>query len=221
MRIAIVGAGGHGRVAVDCFRAQYGEGHEIALFDDRWKEVGAVDDVPVMGPVEALFSAPEWDHVFVAVGENRARERIAEKLAGQGRRLLTIAHPRTTISPRATVGGGTIVVPGSVVNAGARVGRCVIVNTLSSVGHDCVVEDYGQIAPGVNLGGGAVIEHGAFLGIGAKVVPLARIGAWTIVGAGSVVLGDLPPRSFCYGTPARVVRPLTVEELPHDVAPSA
>jgi acetyltransferase EpsM len=216
MRIAIVGAGGHGRVALDCLRVRSGDDFDLALFDDRWAEVREVDGVAVLGPLEMLFEAPEWGFVFVAVGDNATRQRIAEDLARRGRRLVTIVHPHTAISPRATIGEGTIAVAGSVVNAGARVGRCVILNTLSSVGHDCVVEDYAQIAPGVNLGGGAVIERGAFLGIGAKVVPLARIGAWSIVGAGSVVLGDLPARSFCHGTPARVVRPLAADELPLD-----
>jgi len=218
MRIAIVGAGGHGRVALDCLRVGSGDDVDLAFFDDRWAEVREVDGVQVVGPLEALYEAPEWDHVFVAVGGNATRQRVAEDLVRRGRRLVTIVHPHTAISPRATIGDGTIVVAGGVVNAGARVGRCVILNTLSSVGHDCVVESFAQIASGVNLGGGAVIERGAFLGIGAKVVPLARIGAWSIVGAGSVVLGDLPARSFCHGTPARVVRPLTLDELPADAA---
>jgi len=216
MRIAIVGAGGHGRVALDCLRVSCGDDLDLAFFDDRWVEVREVDGVEVVGPLEALYEAAKWDRVFVAVGDNATRQRIAEDLVRRGRRLVTIVHPHTAISPRATIGEGTIAVAGSVVNAGARVGRCVILNTLSSVGHDCIVEDYAQIAPGVNLGGGAVIERGAFLGIGAKVVPLVRIGAWSVVGAGSVVLGDLPARSFCYGIPARDVRPLTPEELPAD-----
>jgi acetyltransferase EpsM len=216
MRIAIVGAGGHGRVALDCLRVWSGDDLDVAFFDDRWTKVREVDGIAVLGPLNALFEAREWDLVFVAVGDNATRRRIAEDLVRHGRRLATILHPHTAISPRATIGEGTIAVAGSVVNAGARVGRCVILNTLSSVGHDCVVEDFAQIAPGVNLGGGAVIESGAFLGIGAKVVPLARVGAWSVVGAGSVVLGDLPPRAFCYGTPARAVRPLPPEELPAD-----
>jgi acetyltransferase EpsM len=203
-------------VALDCLRVRSGDDLDLALFDDRWAEVREVDGVEVVGPLKALLEAPEWDRVFVAVGDNATRQRIAEDLVRRGRRLETILHPHTAISPRATIGEGTIAVAGSVVNAGARVGRCVILNTLSSVGHDCVVEDFAQIAPGVNLGGGAVIERGAFLGIGAKVAPLARIGAWSIVGAGSVVLGDLPARSFCHGTPARVVRPLAADELPLD-----
>jgi acetyltransferase EpsM len=205
-------------VALDCLRVRSGDDLDLAFFDDRWAEVREVDGIAVVGPLNALFEAPEWDWVFVAIGDNATRQRVVEDLVRRGRRLVTIVHPHTAISPRATLGEGTIAVAGSVVNAGARVGRCVILNTLSSVGHDCVVEDFAQIAPGVNLGGGAVIERGAFLGIGAKVVPLARIGAWSVVGAGSVVLGDLPARSFCHGTPARVVRPLTLEELPTEAA---
>jgi acetyltransferase EpsM len=195
---------------------RYGDDIALVLFDDRWKEVKDVDGVRVLGPVAALYEAREWRDVFVAIGENQARRRVAERLAEDGRRLVSVLHPHTALSPQALIGEGTIAVAGSVVNAGARVGRCVILNTLSSVGHDCVVEDYAQIAPGVNLGGGSVIEQGVFLGIGAKVAPLVRIGAWSVVGAGSVVLKSLPPRSFCYGTPARVVRPLAGDELAAD-----
>lgn len=216
MRIAIVGAGGHGRVAVDCLRLRHGDDIVLALFDDRWKEIPNVDGVPVLGPVDALYGDRDWDEVFVAVGDNGARRRIAERLAKDGRRLVRAFHPHTALSPRAEILEGTIAVAGCVINAGARVGRCVILNTLSSVGHDGVVEDYAQIAPGVNLGGGCVIGEGAFLGIGAKVAPLVHVGAWSVVGAGSVVLKDLPPRSFSYGTPARVVRPLSPDELPAD-----
>lgn len=218
MRIAIVGAGGHGRVVVDCLRLRHGDSVALGLYDDRWREIGEVDGVPVLGSVDDLFASADWPTAFVAVGENAVRRAIAERIVTSGRRLATVVHPHTSISPRAEIGAGTIAVAGCVANAGARVGQGVILNTLSSVGHDGVVEDYAQIAPGVNLGGGSVIERGAFLGMGVKVVPLVRVGAWSIVGAGSVVLRDLPPRSFCYGTPARVIRPLAGDELPSGAA---
>jgi len=125
------------------------------------------------------------------------------------------------ISPRATLQEGVIAIPGTVVNRDARVGRGVILNTLCSVGHDCSIGDFAQIAPGVNLGGAAVIGEGVFLGIGTKVVPEAQVGAWSIVGAGSVVLNDLPGGAFCHGSPARVIRPLRADELPFDIGSSS
>ena len=214
MGIAIVGAGGHGRVAFECLELSCETTEEVAFYDDRWERLSAVDGVPVFGPVESLAINAHFDRVFVGVGDNVARRRISLLLARAGKTFLTIRHPKTTISPRAAIGEGTIVVAGTVVNRDARVGFGAILNTVCSVGHDCVVEDYAQISPGVNLGGACVIGEGAFLGIGVRVVPEARIGAWSIVGAGSVVLGDLPERSFCVGVPVKVVRPLREDELP-------
>jgi acetyltransferase-like isoleucine patch superfamily enzyme len=51
-----------------------------------------------------------------------------------------------------------------------------------------------------------VIEQGAFLGANVTVLAGARIGSQSFVAAGSVVTGDVPPRTLVAGVPARVVR---------------
>jgi len=53
-----------------------------------------------------------------------------------------------------------------------------------------------------------VIEDNVWLGGGVIVCPGVRIGANTVVGAGSVVTRDLPADVVAVGSPARVVRPL-------------
>jgi acetyltransferase EpsM len=217
MRIAIMGASGHGRAALDCLRLSHpGEKLEITFYDDQYEHFQLADGVEVRGPIDEVLCKEDWDWVFVAIGDNAARMRIAERMTAQRLRLIKIVHPHTAVSPAATIGDGSIAIAGVVINTGARLGRCVIVNTLSSVGHDCEVRDYAQLGPAVNLGGAAIIGQGAFLGIGAKVAPEVRIGAWSIVGAGSVVLDDVPDRTFCFGTPARVVRSLREDELPDE-----
>jgi sugar O-acyltransferase (sialic acid O-acetyltransferase NeuD family) len=213
MGIAIVGAGGHGRVAYECLELAGALDGDVAFFDDRWETLAAVEGISVYGPVARLVDDERFPSVFVGIGDNGTRRRNTRMLDRAGKRFLTALHPRTVISPRAQIGPGTIVVAGTVVNRDARVGSGAILNTLCSVGHDCVVEDFAQVSPGVNLGGACVIEEGAFLGMGVKVGPEARVGAWSVVGAGSVVLDDLPARSFCIGMPARAVRNLRADEL--------
>jgi acetyltransferase-like isoleucine patch superfamily enzyme len=44
------------------------------------------------------------------------------------------------------------------------------------------------------------------VGLGAVVIERVRIGERAIVGAGAVVLHDVPPGAVAYGVPARVVR---------------
>ena len=58
-----------------------------------------------------------------------------------------------------------------------------------------------------------VIEDDAWIGAGAFVLRGVRVGARSIVGAGSVVTRDIPPDTIVAGNPAVAVRCLTPEEL--------
>jgi len=211
VKVAIVGAGGHGRVAYDIFRLLHGSNATVVFFDDAPTHSEVLGQ-QVVRPVAALLEDPNCVNVFVAIGDNLTRAKITRTLLQAGKVLLTLVHPWTSVSTFSRIGRGTIAVAGTVVNAGAVVGDSVILNTHFSVGHDCRVEDFAQLGPGVNLGGGAVIGEGAFLGMGAKVAPNVSVGEWAIVGAGSVVLHEVPPLTFSYGTPARVVRELDSPE---------
>ena len=50
-----------------------------------------------------------------------------------------------------------------------------------------------------------VVEAGASIGANATILPGIRIGARAMVGAGSVVVGDVPPDTVVVGNPARIV----------------
>ena len=80
--------------------------------------------------------------------------------------------------------------------------------------HPCLLADHVHVGHHANLHG-CVIERGAMVGIGAIVLSGARIGAEAIIGAGSVVLegARIPPRTLAVGSPARVVRKITEQDL--------
>jgi maltose O-acetyltransferase len=52
------------------------------------------------------------------------------------------------------------------------------------------------------------VQDDVWLAAGVLVLPGVTIGAATVVGAGSVVTRDLPPRHLCFGNPCRVIRPI-------------
>lgn len=62
---------------------------------------------------------------------------------------------------------------------------------------------------------GCTIENGSLIGMSATILDGAVIGAESIVGAGALVTKGkiFPPRSLIMGTPAKVVRALTQEEV--------
>jgi acetyltransferase-like isoleucine patch superfamily enzyme len=56
------------------------------------------------------------------------------------------------------------------------------------------------------LAGNVTIGVGAFLGVGCAAIPGVSVGAWTVVGAGAVLVNDLPAKVLAVGTPARVIK---------------
>lgn len=80
--------------------------------------------------------------------------------------------------------------------------------------HPTVVEEEVTIGHSVTLHG-CYIEKGSLIGIGATVLDGARIGKNSLIAAGSLVTPNtvIPERSFVLGSPARVKRELTDEEV--------
>jgi sugar O-acyltransferase (sialic acid O-acetyltransferase NeuD family) len=206
--ILIIGAGGHGQVVADIFRAR----NASRLVSD---QVGFVDDdrarlgcrfvgSPVLGTLARIPEIPH-DAVIVAVGDNATRSRVFLKCVEAGERLAIAEHPRCIVAEDAAIGPGSMLCAGAIVNTGAVIGRNVIVNTGATVDHHSIVGDHVHIAPGVHMGGEVVVDEGALVGIGAVVLPRVRIGAWSTVGAGAVVTADVPPGATVVGVPARVL----------------
>ena len=198
MRLHILGAGGHAKVALEAWRSAGGE--VAALYDDRDERHGGhVLGVLIAGALERALSGDEPLHV--AVGDNVARAAIAARAPDD--RFPLVAHAQSWISPTANLAAGVLVCAGAVVQAEARVGRHVIVNSQALVEHDVVVGDFTHIAPGVRLGGSVRIGGGALVGIGATVLPGVCVGKGAVVGGGAVVIRDVPERAVVAGNPAR------------------
>jgi len=198
--VYVLGCGGHAKVVVQTLRAL---GYEIdSVFDDDEQKWGrAVMGVPVSGPIDRVADQPRLPTI-IAVGDNAVRQLVAERLALD---WLTIVHPRAWVDPSVTLGPGTVVFAGAIVQADTRIGAHVIVNTAASVDHDCVVGDYAHIAPGARLAGGVTIGDRTLLGIACAVLPERRVGSHTIVGSGAVVTHDLPAQVTAVGVPARIL----------------
>src|SRR5262249_58040314 len=111
--------------------------------------------------------------------------------------------PTAWVHPSVTIGAGTVIFAGAVIQPDATIGAHVIVNTRASIDHDCVLGDFVHVAPGVGLAGNVTLEEGAFLGIGAAAVPGSRVGAWATVGAGGVVIQPIAAGVTAVGVPAR------------------
>lgn len=202
-RLVIIGASGHGRVAADC-AVRMKTWTEIVFLDDRWPALGKNLNWPVVGAVSDLSKvAAAGDEVFVAIGNAGTRVALLTSFRETGLRLATVIHPFSSVSNATKVEPGTIVVAGAVVNIGVSLGLGCIINTGSSVDHGCMLADGVHICPGARLAGDVKVGLQSWVGIGAVVRQGLTIGSNVMVGAGAVVVKDVPNDVIVTGVPAR------------------
>ncbi len=198
-QIYIIGAGGHAKVVLSTLRAA---GLQAAGFleESAARKGESIMDCKILGQVKT-FSGKGLKAV-IAIGDNAARERIAKNYEFD---WISVVHPSVVVDPTAQIGPGSVVFAGVVVQPLAKVGAHTILNTSCSVDHDGVIGDYCHIAPGARLAGTVTVEEGAFVGIAAAVIQGMRVGAWSIVGAGAVVIDEVAPHTTVVGCPARAL----------------
>jgi acetyltransferase-like isoleucine patch superfamily enzyme len=139
-----------------------------------------------------------------------------------------IVGDQACVRERCTIGDGVVIGRGALLENDTVVGdRCVIqamayVTAYSTLEEDvfvapCVVttnDNYmGRTEKRHELRRGPTIRRGARICGGAVLLPGIEIGEEAFVGAGAVVLRDVPPRAVVVGNPARVIREVPPEEL--------
>ena len=202
--ILLVGAGGHARACIDVIEMEgrfvvaglTGLSEEIGTKILGYSVLGTDNDLPKL--------LRDCTHALVTVGQIKTPElriRLFTELERKKYTLPAIVSPRAYVSRHSTLGAGTIVMHGAIVNAGAVVGRNCIINSQALVEHDAVIADHCHVATAAAINSGVSVGQGTFVGSNACVRQGARIGERCVIGMGQRVLGDcaagtwMPPRS--------------------------
>lgn len=218
MRLLIAGAGGHGRVVADTALAT-GNFSSVAFLDDRVTGRTTIEGWPIVGTLDQLEELSSAFQAFVAgIGDPALRLSLLGRARNAGLQCPTIIHPTATVSAYSSIGAGTVVVAGACINVGVRTGEACIINTGATVDHDCVLADAVHVCPGAHIAGHVEIGTRTWFGIGAVATQGIRIGANAMIGAGSVVIRDLPDGVTAAGNPARDIGPRITPESAQDSA---
>jgi acetyltransferase-like isoleucine patch superfamily enzyme len=171
-----------------------------------------------------------------------AREELPPLLIGDGVRILAhavvfagtrlgdgvIVGDQACVRERCELGGEVVIGRGVFVENDVFVGERTKVQANAYVTAYSTLEEDVFIAPCVittndnfmgrterrhKLRKGPTIRRGARIGGGAVLLPGIEIGEEAFVGAGAVVLHDVPPRAVVVGNPARQIREVSPEEL--------
>ncbi len=202
MRLAVLGASGHGKVVADA--AELAGWQDVCFFDDAWPGLTMNGHWPVVGgSSELLDSLGKYDGVVVGIGDNRIRRQKLQDLDAAGASVVSVIHPAAKVSPYAKLGSGVVVFANAVINADAVVGTGAIINTGAVVEHDCRVGECVHVSPNATLAGGVLLGQLVWVGANACIKQLTSIGDEVVVGMGSVVLQNVVAGMVVAGNPAR------------------
>lgn len=107
----------------------------------------------------------------------------------------------------------------SILDYGCKIGKNVKIHSNCYIAQSTIIEDDVFIAPGVITANaiypvskffkehmkGPTIKKEAKIGINSTILPFVEIGEHSLIGAGSVVTKDIPPKSVAYGNPAKII----------------
>ena len=203
-RLAIIGAGGHGKVIAEiALLTGWGS---VEFYDDDFPNKTKLDDFSIKGGFDRLISKSNlYDGFHVAIGNNRTRLNVLKQLQKLDLFCPNIIAPSAFVSKTASLGSGISIMPNVVINAKTIIDDGVILNTACSVDHDCIISSGAHVSPGANLAGYVSVGICSWVGIGSTIINNKVIGNDTVIGAGSVVIRDIPNNVTAVGVPTKAI----------------
>jgi len=205
--IVIIGAGGFGREVAWLIE-------DINTGNPQWNLRGFVDENPdlkgqtvngyeVLGDLEWLEK--QEIYAVCAIGDPLTKKAVIERLVQSKVKYPVLIHPSVIKSTSVEIEEGSIICAANILTVNIKIGKHVIINLDCTIGHDAQIMDYSTVLPSVNVSGYVVAEECVSIGTGSAVIQGKRIGANTIIGAGAVVVKDLPANCTAVGAPAKPI----------------
>ena len=188
-KLAIIGAGGHGKVVGEI--ALLNKYNTINFFDERINEIKKYP-FKIIGNLDQLKNElMNYDDFFVAIGDNKKRQNQIAWLKKEKKNIISLIHPKSTVSQFSSIDAGTCVMANVAINPGTIIKEGVIINTSCSIDHDCLIDDFAHISPNSSLSGNVSIGKFTHLGTGSSVHPGVYIGENVKIGVGSKIYKDI------------------------------
>lgn len=209
--LIIFGASGFGREVawtVERINAHTPTWNLIGFMDDSDEIQGMnINGYKVLGKMCDIGKYSDA-YFVVAVGNSKLRERIVDSMEKMNPNVKfgTIIDTDVEISNLVTIGEGTIICARSSITVNISIGTHVIINLGCTVGHDAVLQNFVTLYPSVNVSGMTNIGHAVELGTGLQIIQGKSVGDYSIIGAGAVVVKDIPAKCTAVGSPAKPIR---------------
>lgn len=209
MRCIIIGAGKYGEVYLSYLCEA---GYEIAGFLDddpaeQGKEHGGVTVLGTTGLLETIKDTHKVEGVFCPLGNNRVRVRFLQKARELGYATPTYIHPSVVISPSVKIGNGVYILLGSRIMPDTEIKDFVMISMGVNIAHHNVLDQGVFLSTGCNFGASIHAKPYAYCGIGSTIMTgITTLGTDCLIGAGAVVIKDVPDGAVTAGVPAKIIK---------------
>lgn len=205
MELIIVGAGGHGLSVGDLALSA---GFSLRAFVDAKKAGQKLLGAPVVQELSLIRERISSCAFAIAIGDNATRQEVYKSITNDvpKAQFPVLIHPTASVSKFCDVRQGTVVLAQSSIGPGSSVGEFCILNTGTSLDHNCELGDFASLAPGSKTGGNVKIGRRSAMCIGSFLKNAVSVGDDCVLGGNSFLMVDQPSNTVAYGTPARLIR---------------
>ena len=211
-KVVVVGAGGFGREVLEIFK-------DDNIISPKWDILGFLDGndkvhgtqingYPVLGCLDWLADNPAVGCV-VAIGDPKTKKAVIDEMEDRNANFVNAIHPSVVMSEFVKLGRNVVICAGCILTVDILIGDHVIININSTVGHDTIIGNYCSIMPAVNINGNNHLNEGVYVGTGSTFVQEVSVGSWTTIGAGAVLVKNIPKSVIAVGVPAKVIKELS------------